>query len=127
MRELATKPRRDGFGVRRPAQVQRGKQLPAARQRGFDPLPADPQVGVPPQPVRIDPAPFLLRHDLRALRHQIERGDGHHEAEAGKRVGIAHERAFELKAIGFIVQEVLFNSQSASRTPRRCARWWVHH
>ena len=98
-----------GFGIRRAAQVQRRKQLPAARQRGFDPLPADAQVRIPAQPVRIHPAAFLLRHDLRALRHQIERGDRQDKAEAGEGVGIAHERAFELKAVGFIVQEVLFN------------------
>jgi len=59
--------------------------------------------------VRINPAPFLLRDDLRPLRYQIESRDRHDKAEPGEGVGIAHERAFELKAVGFIVQEVLFN------------------
>jgi hypothetical protein len=59
--------------------------------------------------MRIHPASFVRGHYLRALRDQVERGDRHNEAEAGKGVGITHERAFELKAIGFIISEVLFN------------------
>jgi len=97
---------RHGSGSGALLQVQRRKQLPAARQRGFDPLPAEAQVRVPAQPVRIDPAPFLLRDDLRPLRYQIEGRDRHDKAETGEGVGIAHERALELKAVGFIVQEV---------------------
>ena len=62
--------------------------------------------------MRIHPAPFLLRHDLRPLRHQIESRDRQDQTEAGEGVGIAHQRAFELKAVGFIVQEVLFNSKA---------------
>lgn len=51
----------------------------------------------------------LLRYHLRPLRHQIERGDRNSEAEPGEGPGLAHERTLHLKALGFIVQEVLFN------------------
>ena len=94
--------------------MQRGKQFPAARQRTFDPQPADPQVRVPAQPVWISPALFLPRDDLRPLRHQVERGNRDDQAEASESRSLAHERAFELKAVGFIVQEVLFNRKPST-------------
>ena len=62
--------------------------------------------------MRIHPAAFVCGHDLPPLCHQIEWGDRQDEAEAGEGVGITPERAFQLKAIGFIVQEVLFNSKA---------------
>ena len=64
--------------------------------------------------MRIYPAPFLLRDDLRALGYQIARRDCQDKTEASERVGIAHERTLELEAIGFIVQEVLFNIKAAA-------------
>ena len=77
------------FRVRCPAQVQRGNQGPAARQRGLDPLPADAQVGVAAQPVRIDPAAFVGSHHVGALGHQIESGDGQYQTQPCERLGIA--------------------------------------
>jgi hypothetical protein len=59
--------------------------------------------------MRINPAPFLAGDDLCALGHEIERGEGQHQTQPRQRLGIADERTLQLKAIGCVSSEVLFN------------------
>jgi len=59
--------------------------------------------------VGIDPAPFVGSYHLSAWRDQREGGDRQHHTEAADSVGVAEERAFQVKALGLIVQAVLLN------------------
>ena len=60
----------------------------------------------------IDPPPLPCFHDLRALTDQIEGGHGQDQTEALQCTGGSDQGGFQLKAVGFIIEEILFNIEA---------------
>ena len=57
----------------------------------------------------IDETALAFPDDLCALRNQVKRGYSQDETEPFQSLCRPNQGSFQLKAVGFIVQEVLFN------------------
>ena len=79
-----------------------------AAEGASDPIPSDLEIATAAKPMGIDASSLPRLDEVRALTDQVERGHGQDQAEPFQRRGGTDARSFQLKAIGFIVQEILF-------------------
>ena len=72
------------------------------------PIPSDLEITAAAKPLGIDASSLSRLDDVRALTDQVKRGHRQDQAESFQCRSRADARSFQLKAIGFIVQEILF-------------------
>ena len=77
-----------------------------------DPIPSDLEIAAAAKPMGIDASSLARLDDVRALTDQVKGGYRQDQAEPFQRRGRADARSFQLKAIGFVVQEIFFNVKS---------------
>lgn len=90
-----------------------GDKVVSPTEGPFHPVPANFQIALSPEPVWIDPPALALFHNFCTLGDQIQCGEGQHEAQPLQRLRRADEGRFELEALRFVIQEVLFNIKSS--------------
>jgi len=64
--------------------------------------------------MNVHPVSEFTLHDADAHTGEMERSDGQHQEQACERLGRRQAAGFDLKPIGFVVQEVLFNGMIAN-------------
>ena len=99
--------------------MQVGDERVAPAEGEFDPIPADFQVALATEPMRVDPATFALCDHGCALCHQIQGRDGQHTTQTLERVRRPNQRRLQLEAIGLISSAVLFDVKTPSILRKR--------
>jgi hypothetical protein len=90
-----------------------GHEFVSPAQSECDPLPANFQIALTAKPMWINPPAFALLNDFRALCDQIQRRDRQYQTQPLQRRRRADQRCLELKAIRFIIQEILFDIETS--------------
>src|SRR5882724_539840 len=94
--------------------MESGDEFIPFTQSVFHPMPANCQITLATQPMRIAPATFPLCDYLCALCDQIEGCNGQHTTQALSGVRRADQRRLPLEALGFSIQAVLFDVKTPS-------------
>jgi len=89
--------------------MQTGYELIAPAEGELDPTPTDLQIALTSKPMRIHPATCAVCDDFGALCDQIEGREGQHTTQSLSGVDRTDQRRLQLEAIGFVIQEVLFD------------------
>jgi hypothetical protein len=93
--------------------MQSGDKVVSPTKGPFHPFPANFQRALTPEPVWIDPPAVALFHHFCPLGDQIQCGESQYQAQPLQRLRRADEGRFELEAIRFVIQAVLFNVKSS--------------
>jgi hypothetical protein len=94
-------------------------ELVAAAQGEFDPTPADFQVALAANPMRIDPATCAWGDPFGALCDQIEGRDGSYATQTLSSFHRTDQRQLQLEASGVIISEVRFAITTQPRLRKR--------
>jgi len=89
-----------------------GQQLFFSTHGASDPVPSDLEITAATKPMGIDASSLSGLDDVRSLTDPREGGNRQHQAEPFQRRSRPNQRGLQLKAIGFVVQKILFNVEA---------------